>query len=82
MSEIVERLRKHWSHELSLTDIYQTCKAGADEIERLTRELAEARGDLDLERKEGWNSAIEEAAKYMDPRCGPYAKAIRALVKP
>lgn len=70
MSEIVERLRKHWSHGLPLNDIYPTCKEAADEIERLTRELAEAKSLLELENKEHeadldeeWNDAIEAAAK-------------------
>ncbi len=64
--------------------------AAADEIERLTRELADARNDLDLERQEGWNIAIEEAVKVVNQaRMGEIdndlrsiAAAIRALAKP
>jgi hypothetical protein len=94
MSEIVERLRKHWSHGLPLNDIYPTCKEAADEIERLTRELAEAKAvNLDNHNigQAAYRAAIEAAAKVardwelVERRTNDaediYA-AIRALVKP
>lgn len=96
MSEIVERLRKHWSHGLPLNDIYPTCKEAADEIERLTRELAEAKAvNLDNHNigQAAYRAAIEAAAKVagreeedddsMDRALrNTIAAAIRKLVKP
>lgn len=46
MSDLTERLRAHMG-KAEIKDVLPDCREAADEIERLNRELAEAREALD-----------------------------------